>query len=98
MALGILTAHQKRPDGTLPPLTDDEKVLRRWAVRLLDRQAPEKFTLEEQRALLAVTQPFGQLSAQEQADEAMGALFGRIFLEAIRKEREASPQPSVPNK
>jgi len=64
MALGILTAHEKTSDGKLLPLTDDEKVLRQWAIRLLNRKAPEKFTEEEQKALLTVGSPFGSLSSQ----------------------------------
>ena len=80
MALGILTAHEKTADGKLLPLTDDEKVLRQWAIRLLNRKAPEKFTEEEQKALLTVGSPFGSLSTQDVITFGLGALFFEAFL------------------
>jgi hypothetical protein len=61
MALGILS---KEPviDGktheTKNP-SEDEMALRRWAVRLLNRKSPEKFSKEEQQAILNSTKsPF----------------------------------------
>ena len=52
IALGVLAAKEKSADGKLVESTADEKVLKQWAVRLLNKKSPEKFTKEEQDALL----------------------------------------------
>jgi hypothetical protein len=52
IALGILSAKEKQADGKPVELTAEEKVLRQWAVRLLNKKSPESFTKEEQEALL----------------------------------------------
>jgi hypothetical protein len=52
IALGVLAAKEKGPDGKVVEPTSDEKVLKHWAVRLLNKKSPEKFTKEEQEALL----------------------------------------------
>ncbi|MBX3658951.1 MAG: BamA/TamA family outer membrane protein [Ramlibacter sp.] len=51
IALGILSTQTKDKDGVLIEPTQEDAVLRLWAVRLLNRKSPEKFTKEEQEAL-----------------------------------------------
>jgi hypothetical protein len=52
IALGILSAKEKQADSKPPEFSPEEKVLRQWAVRLLNKKSPEAFTKEEQEALL----------------------------------------------
>lgn len=52
VALGVLAAKEKQADGKPTELSPEDKVLRQWAVRLLNKKSPEPFTKEEQEALL----------------------------------------------
>jgi YD repeat-containing protein len=54
IALGILSKEHLQSDKGEEPKapTEDEMALRRWAVRLLNRKSPEKFSAEEQQAIL----------------------------------------------
>ncbi|MCX7096755.1 MAG: hypothetical protein NTV43_02485 [Methylococcales bacterium] len=49
IALSILATEQKSDDNAI---RNDQLALRRWAIRLLNKKSPEKFTDEEQNALL----------------------------------------------
>ncbi len=58
MALTILNSGNNQEDEAVPyEFTDEQKALRKWAVRLLNSKSPEKFTLDEQKALLKVRYP-----------------------------------------
>ena len=59
MALGVLAKEPKATETTNSELPADELALRMWAVRLLNRKAPEPFTASEQKALLDSSEPFG---------------------------------------
>ena len=59
IALGILSAQNKDKDGKVQAITPEESALRLWAVRLLNRKSPEKFTKEEQDALASGKQRLG---------------------------------------
>ena len=65
MALTILSSQRKDADGKVQDPTKDELALRRWAVRLLNKQSPEKFTAEEQAALIAAPTPLISPEAME---------------------------------
>jgi hypothetical protein len=54
IALSILSSKTKTADGKIAPFTAEEKTLREWAVRLLNRKSPEKFSENEQKALLEI--------------------------------------------
>jgi hypothetical protein len=61
MALAILSKERVVDDKTheMKSPSEDEMALRRWAVRLLNRKSPEKFSKEEQQAILNSTKsPF----------------------------------------
>jgi hypothetical protein len=51
VALGVLAAKEKQADGKPAELTTEDKALRRWAVRLLNKKSPEPFSKDEQEAL-----------------------------------------------
>lgn len=51
IALGILSVQNKDKDGNVLEPTPEEAVMRAWAVRLLNKKSPEKFSKEEQEAL-----------------------------------------------
>jgi hypothetical protein len=95
MALSILTAQDRVSDGKRPPLTNEEIALRQWAVRLLNRQSPEKFTEEEQKALLTVRNPFGSLSVEDQ--ETATILLGvyRYFTKTLNEKTTKNPSPTA---
>ena len=59
MALSLLNKEIPKVDGTDVELSAEQIALRQWAVRLLNRKSPEKFTDAEQRALLDTDEPFG---------------------------------------
>ena len=99
MALGILSAEKKDSSGKVLELTDDEKALRQWAVRLLNRQAPEKFTEDEQKALLTVRHPLGTMTPhelQKAGEDAMGGFLLRLLLEGMKDQKDA-PATSYPS-
>jgi len=55
IALGILSKDgTKTSDDDPTGYSDEEMALRQWAVRLLNGKSPEKFSLDEQHALLKV--------------------------------------------
>jgi hypothetical protein len=56
IALNVLSAKPTgKPDSEgMPAPTEDEMALRKWAVRLLNGKSPEKFSTEEQSALLRI--------------------------------------------
>lgn len=62
IAVHILSSSTQDSGKTKEPFTTDEQALRQWAVRLLNSKSPEKFTENEQRALLATREPFGRIS------------------------------------
>jgi hypothetical protein len=63
IALTVLSK-EKPKEGNI-----DDETLRRWAVRLLNRKSPEKFTEEEQRALLKSVQLYGGQTTNPYFDE-----------------------------
>jgi len=94
MALTILSTQRKDADGKVLTPTPDELALRQWAVRLLNKQSPEKFLSAEQAALLKAPTP---LLSPEQA-EALKQIAIRagvyVATEAVRK--VPSPAASGP--
>jgi len=93
MALGILTSYEKTQDGSPRPLTDDEKALRQWAVRLLNKKSPEKFTEEEQKGLLNIRKPFGDLSPEEA--QSLGAVFLlHLIAQSVGEQANRTPAPT----
>ncbi len=66
IALSVLTTNEasKGESSTDKQLSDDEKALRHWAVRLLNSKSPEKFSEAEQAALLRTKDPFGRQTIQ----------------------------------
>lgn len=59
IALSILNSDNRKQTDTDRPFTEDERVLRQWAVRLLEQKSPEKFSDAERQALLEIRRPFG---------------------------------------
>ena len=59
MALSLLNKEIPKVDGKDTELSAEQIALRMWAVRLLNRKSPEKFTDAEQRAILDTDEPFG---------------------------------------
>ena len=59
MALALLKKEGPKDDGADAELSAEQIALRMWAVRLLNRKSPEKFTEAEQRAILDTDEPFG---------------------------------------
>jgi hypothetical protein len=70
LALGVLGKEAKPEEGVTTGLSDEELALRQWAVRLLNRKSPEKFTESEQRAILRIRKPFGGISSYYDYDTA----------------------------
>lgn len=92
MALGILTSQEKTQNGSPPPLTDEEKALRQWAVRLLNRKSPEKFTEEEQKGLLNIRKPFDL--SPEDAERLGGAVVWYLLLESLKEQANKTTTPT----
>jgi hypothetical protein len=92
IALNILTAQDRVSDGKREPLTKEQIALRQWAVRLLNRQSPEKFTEEEQKALLMVRNPLGSISLE---DQFMWALLAEALRKTADEKNTQNPSPTV---
>lgn len=100
MALSILSAEKKDSTGKILELEEDEKALRQWAVRLLNRQAPEKFTDDEQKALLVVRQPLGTVTPaelQKAGEDALGGMLLRLLLEGMKDQKDGIPTTEPPS-
>ncbi|MBD9354385.1 hypothetical protein [Methylomonas albis] len=87
IALNILSTEQK-PDDKLGNLNNnpgrsDQLALREWAIRLLNKKSPEKFTDEEQKALL-----MGQLSSSRIMNKTIQSLGLGKFLVPDATENE----------
>lgn len=95
IALNILTAQDRVSDGKRPPLTNEEIALRQWAVRLLNRQSPEKFTEEEQKALLTVRNPFGSLSVEDQETATFLLELYRSVTKTLNEKNTTNPSASA---
>lgn len=94
IALNIL-ARSKGTTEKYAPFNEDEVALRQWAVRLLNRNAPEKFTEEEQKALLNTRQSFGNLTEEDKAALSVLA-WGwvlKMLLESV-KDKDGTPTPT----